>query len=432
MIENLALARMQFAANITFHILFPTINIALAWVLCLIKWQVWRRQDSYWQSAYRLWIKIFALTFALGVVSGITMSAQFGTNWPGFMIFASPVAGPLLSYEVLSAFFLEATFLGIMLFGQRRVSPGLHTLSCFIVAIGTTLSAFWIMALNSWMHTPSGISVIDGHLHVTHWWQVINNPSMWPRLTHMLLASSITTGCLIIGLCGYRIKYGYDESPLLKKACIWTCVLSLTQIFCGDILGLNTLAHQPAKIAAIEGVWHDQRGAPLLLAAIPDNATQSHRWSVGIPTLASLILTHQSDGLIRGLSSFEHKPQMTPVFWSFRVMVGTGLLILLFSIYGTVMTHRSKQSSQSIFIRSCPYLTFLGWVATCAGWYVTEVGRQPWLIYGLLKTADAVSDVSSPVLLSSFLMYLGIYISLIIAYISTIFYLARQHASPAR
>ncbi len=427
MTDPLALARIQFGANITFHILFPTINLALSWVLCYIKCQINRPNGAYWLQCYKLWIKIFALTFALGVVSGITMSAQFGTNWPGFMTFSSAVAGPLLSYEVLSAFFLEATFLGIMLYGQKRVSQRLHTVSCFIVAFGTTLSAFWIMCLSSWMQTPDGVTVIHNKITVLDWWRVIFNPSMSIRLIHMLLASGITTGFLIIGVSCYRIRRGVDEWTLLQRACICTLALCILQIFNGDLLGLNSHQHQPAKVAAIEGVWQDQYGAPMLLFAWPNESKKTNDYAIGIPKLASLILTHQPNGLIKGLTSFPDKPKMAPVFWSFRVMIATGLFMLFMSLFGTIACYKKTSRFGEKFIALAPYTTFIGWLATCAGWYVTEMGRQPWLIYGYLKTHDAASHIPAHTLQGSLLSYCTLYVFLIGAYISTVFYCARRY-----
>ena len=306
-LDPVILARIQFAANITFHILFPTISIAMGWVLLYFKARFNRSGDEAWMDAYGFWVKIFALTFALGVVSGITMSFQFGTNWPGFMQHVGNVAGPLLAYEVLTAFFLEATFLGIMLFGRAKVSNRVHTLATFLVAFGTTVSAFWIIVLNSWMQTPAGVEVIAGKVHVQSWLAVIFNPSMPYRLTHMLLASGLTVAFLVAGVSAYRWLRGDRAAAVahtLKTGVSLAALLIPLQVLVGDMHGLNTFQHQPAKLAAIEGVWHTERGAPLLLFALPDEATQSNRFEVGIPKLASLIITHHPDGEIRGLNEF--------------------------------------------------------------------------------------------------------------------------------
>ncbi len=339
--DPLLLARIQFGANITFHILFPTITIALGWALLYFKLrhnravrvQGLRPTDSTpWLMAYRFWVKIFALTFALGVVSGITMSFQFGTNWPGFMQTVGNIAGPLLAYEVLTAFFLEATFLGIMLFGSTRVSNRVHTLATVLVAGGTTLSAFWILVLNSWMHTPAGFELRAGVAHATDWWAIVFNPSMPFRVAHMLLASGLTVAFLLAGISAYRWLRNdrSDEVRLTMRAGVGVAALLIPlQILVGDLHGLNTLQHQPAKIAAIEAVWETQRGAPLVLFGLPDSDTRQTRYAIELPKMGSLILTHKPDGEIRGLNSFEGRhPPVAPVFFAFRLMVAVGLLML--------------------------------------------------------------------------------------------------------
>ena len=312
--DALILARMQFAANITFHILFPTISIALAWVLLFFRLR-WRRASlrgdaaraQGWLDAYRFWTKVFALSFALGVVSGITMSFQFGTNWPGFMEKVGNIAGPLLGYEVLTAFFLEAGFLGVMLFGHGKVGERMHLVSTFLVAFGTTLSAFWILALNSWMQTPAGHEIVGGEYHVRSWLAVIFNPSFPYRFAHMLLASALTCAFLLAGLSAWQVLRGVGRraaAPVMRTGLTLAAVLIPVQIFVGDMHGLNTLKHQPAKIAAMEGVWDTERGAPLLLFAIPDAKERKNHFEIAVPKLASLILTHEADGEIRGLNDF--------------------------------------------------------------------------------------------------------------------------------
>lgn len=282
-LDTLMLSRIQFAANISFHILFPAINIALCWFLFYFRIQLNRTGDEIWMRCYRFWIKIFALTFALGVVSGITMSFQFGTNWPGYMEKAGTIAGPLLGYEILTAFFLEATFLGIMLFGINRVSARVHTFATGLVTLGTSLSAFWILALNSWMQTPAGVEIRDGVAIPVDWWAVIFNPSFPYRLAHMLMASGLTVAFLIAGISAYRLLKG-DHKPAprlaLKVAITAAALMVPVQFVLGDLHGLNTLKHQPAKIAAVEAIWHTERGAPLILFAIPDEETRSNHFSV--------------------------------------------------------------------------------------------------------------------------------------------------------
>ncbi|HRA62977.1 MAG TPA: cytochrome ubiquinol oxidase subunit I, partial [Burkholderiaceae bacterium] len=317
-LDPFLLARMQFAANITFHILFPTISISLGWALLFFKTRYVATGQSHWMDAYQFWVKIFALTFALGVVSGVTMSFQFGTNWPGYMNAVGNVAGPLLAYEVLTAFFLEATMLGIMLFGRGRVSERVHTLATWLVAIGTTMSAFWILALNSWMQTPAGFVMIDGQAHVTSWMEVIFNPSFPYRLTHMLIASGLTVAFLLAGISAYRYlrqDRGQDVRATLKVGIYAAALLIPLQVVVGDLHGLNTLEHQPAKLAAMEGIWQTHKGAPAVLFALPDQATQSNRFEIAIPNLASLYLTHSWDGEVKGINDFGNlHPPVAPVF----------------------------------------------------------------------------------------------------------------------
>ncbi|MBA4749468.1 MAG: cytochrome ubiquinol oxidase subunit I [Alphaproteobacteria bacterium] len=425
------LARVQFAANITFHILFPSITIALAWFLFFFKTRFSATQDQKWMDAYYFWTKVFALCFALGVVSGITMSFQFGTNWPGFMKSVGNIAGPLLGYEVLTAFFLEATFLGIMLFGFSRVPTWLHTLATFLVALGTSLSAFWILALNSWMQTPAGFEIINGKAYALDWMAIIFNPSFPYRMTHMLLASGLTAGFFVVGLSSYRWLRG-DRVPAVRAALrtgITVCALLIPiQIVVGDLHGLNTLKHQPQKVAAMEGIWETQKGAPALVFALPNEEERRDDYAVEIPKLASLILTHELDGEIKGLNEFVgNHPPVAPVFWAFRVMVFTGVLMLL-AAWATAFVLYRRGEITPFLARCLVPMTFSGWVATVAGWYVTEIGRQPWLVYGVLRTKDAVSDVPTPMIGLSLTMYLSIYVVLLLAFISTLFYMARKAA----
>jgi cytochrome d ubiquinol oxidase subunit I len=426
--DALLLARMQFAANITFHILFPTITIALGWLLLFFKLR-WRATgDAKWHAAYRTWVKVFALSFALGVVSGITMSFQFGTNWPGFMERVGNIAGPLLGYEVLTAFFLEAAFLGIMLFGQGRVSDRVHTLATFLVAFGTTLSAFWILVLNSWMQTPVGFEMIDGQAHPTDWAAIVFNPSFPYRLSHMLLASGLTVAFLVAGLSAWRRLRGDASAEVqatLRTGLVLGAVLIPLQILAGDLHGLNTLEHQPAKVAAMEGIWETERGAGLRLFALPDEENRTNHYEIQIPKLASLILTHELDGEVKGLNEFEHHPPVAPVFWSFRVMVGIGMLMLAVSWLGVWQLKRRGEPARWL-LRALVGMTFAGWVATLAGWYVTEIGRQPWVVYGVLSTADAASTVPAPLIGISLGLYLSIYAVLLVAYISVLFHLMHK------
>jgi cytochrome bd ubiquinol oxidase subunit I len=431
--DPVVLARIQFAANMTFHILFPTISIAMGWVLLFFKTRFTATGQTHWMDAYQFWVKVFALTFALGVVSGITMSFQFGTNWPGFMNTVGNVAGPLLAYEVLTAFFLEATMLGIMLFGRGRVSERVHTMATFLVAAGTTASAFWILALNSWMHTPSGFVMIDGQAHVTSWLEVIFNPSFPYRLTHMLLASGLTVAFLLAGLSAYRWLRGDRGAAVqasLRTGLYVAAVLIPLQIGVGDLHGLNTLHHQPAKIAAMEGIWETQKGAPAVLFALPDKATQTNQYEIAIPKLASLYLTHDWNGEIKGIKEFgDLHPPVAPVFWAFRVMVGVGMLMLAVSWLGSWQIR--KNALRPWLARVLVGMTFAGWVALIAGWYVTEIGRQPWLVQGVLTAADAASKVPASNIAFTLVMYLSLYVVLLTSYVGVIFYLARKASDPA-
>ncbi len=442
--DPLLLARFQFAANITFHILFPTISIALGWALLYFKLRhnQWARchglpftANTPWLQAYHLWVKVFALTFALGVVSGITMSFQFGTNWPGFMQAVGNIAGPLLAYEVLTAFFLEATFLGIMLYGHSRVGNRLHTLATVLVAGGTTLSAFWIIVLNSWMHTPAGFELRDGVAHATDWWAIVFNPSMPYRLTHMMIASGLTVAFLVAGVSAYRWRRGDrgDDVRLTMRTGVTVAALLIPlQIVVGDLHGLNTLQHQPAKVAAMEGIWQTQKGAPMTLFGLPDEAARETRYAIEVPKLASLVLTHELDGEVKGLDAFvgQHPP-VAPVFFSFRLMVGIGLLMLVVSWIGWwQLRPKSRRPDPSPLLTGALFaMAFSGWVAVLAGWYTTEIGRQPWLVYGVLTTAQAAGPVPAPTIALTLAIYVVMYLALTVVYVATVFRLARKGAA---
>jgi cytochrome bd ubiquinol oxidase subunit I len=439
--ENaLLLARIQFAANISFHILFPTITIALGWVLVFLRVRSLQTRDPKWMEAYMFWVKVFALSFALGVVSGITMSFQFGTNWPGFMERVGNVAGPLLAYEVLTAFFLEAVFLGIMLFGAKRVPVWAHLSATILVAFGTTLSAFWILVLNSWMHTPQGFELRDGVVHATDWMQIIFNPSLPYRLAHTLLASGLTVAFLIFGLSAWRWLRGDHAASVatgMRLGVVLAALLIPVQIVAGDMHGLNTLEHQPAKVAAMEANWETRGNVPLVLFALPDKESRSNRYEIAIPNLASIILKHDPAGVVPGLNDFVAAdgtvlhPPVLQVFWSFRVMVGMGLLMLAVSWAGMwLLWRRGAANLPRPFLYAGVAMTFSGWIATLAGWYTTEIGRQPWLVTGVLSTADAVGPVPPAMVAASLFGYLAIYGALLVAYIVVLFHLARNPWKP--
>jgi cytochrome d ubiquinol oxidase subunit I len=439
------LSRIQFAANISFHILFPAINIALCWFLVYFRLRHTAARGTpaaqSWEEAYYLWTKVFALSFALGVVTGITMSFQFGTNWPGYMERAGNIAGPLLGYEVLTAFFLEATFLGIMLFGRGRVSDRVHLVATLMVAIGTTLSAFWILSLNSWMQTPAGYQIIDGEFHAVDWLAIVFNPSFPYRLAHMLLASTLTTAFLIAGLSAWQLlrKTANNGTHLALRTGVLAAAIAIPlQILAGDMHGLNTLEHQPAKIAAMEGIWHTEKRAPLTLFGWPNEKERRTDYAIQVPGLASLILAHDIDAEIKGLNEFpDAHPPVAPVFWSFRVMVGTGMLMLVVSWWAAFTWWRRRRTvapGESPYsrwqLRLLAAMTFSGWLATLAGWYVTEIGRQPFLVYGVLRTADLVADHAPGMVLSTLIAYLTLYALLLSAYVLVLMYMAKHPAMP--
>jgi cytochrome d ubiquinol oxidase subunit I len=428
-LDAIAIARMQFGLNIGFHILFPSITIALAWILVGFRVQLARTGEERWRTTYKLWTKVFALSFAMGVVSGIVMSFQFGTNWPGYMNKVGNIAGPLLAYEVLTAFFLEATFLGVMLFGMNRVPGWLHLTSTVLVAVGTTLSAFWILALNSWMQTPTGytFTLADNQLIAEDWLAVIFNPSFPYRFTHMMLASGLTAAFLVAGLSAWRLLKAPDDAAArttLRTGVLLAAVLAPLQILVGDLHGLNTLEHQPAKIAAMEAIWNTRAGAPLVLFAIPNETTRTNDYAIEIPKGASLVLKHDTDAELKGLDAFApHTPPVAPVFFAFRVMVGMGVSMLLLAWFGAWRL-RNNAAAPRWLLWTFAGFTFAGWIATLAGWLVTEIGRQPWLVTGVLRTVEAAGKVSEAKLGASLTGYLITYGIMLLAYIVVLTHLA--------
>ncbi|WP_339857773.1 cytochrome ubiquinol oxidase subunit I [Pseudohongiella acticola] len=432
-IDPFILARAQFAANISFHILFPSITMGLGWILLFFRLRFTSTGDQHWENAYHFWVKIFALSFAIGVVSGITMSFQFGTNWPGFMEQAGNIAGPLLGYEVLTAFFLEATFLGVMLFGKNRVSNRTHLLACALVAVGTSLSAFWILSLNSWMQTPTGYSLEDGVFYVDSWAAIIFNPSFPYRLAHMMTATLLTASFLVMGVSAWRMKRKVDgpaTTKVFKAMVVMAMILAPLQVVIGDLHGLNTLEHQPAKIAAIEGVWETHNAVPFTVFGFPDETTRTTRFALEIPFAASWILTGDLNGEVLGLNEFpDQHPPVALVFWSFRIMVGMGLLMILVSWWAGWELFKRKQKPSTWLINAASWMAFSGWVAVLAGWYVTEIGRQPWIVYGLLSSAEVVADHGSGILLSTFTAYIALYLFILLSYVATLRYMATKPAA---
>ncbi|PWC37435.1 cytochrome ubiquinol oxidase subunit I [Azospirillum sp. TSO35-2] len=395
-LDPLILSRIQFAFTISFHILFPSFTVGLAcWIALLEALWVGTGKGIY-RSLSEFWTKIFALSFGLGVVSGIVMSYQFGTNWSRWSDTVGNVLGPLIQYEVVTAFFLEAAFLGILLFGRDRVPRGIHLMAACLVALGTLLSSFWILSANSWMHTPAGFTIRDGRYFVTDWWQVVFNPSFPYRLVHMVTAMFLTTSFVVAGISAwYLLTRRYlDHARLgLSMALGLITVLAPLQIFLGDQHGLNTLEHQPAKIAAMEGNWEGGTRAPLVLFAIPDVKAETNHWEIGIDGLSSLILTHDLNGRVPGLKEFpaDERPSPAIIFWTFRLMVGIGMLMLAVAVVHLVLRFRDRLYRTDWFFRVLIACMPIGFIAILAGWFTTEIGRQPWVVQGHLRTADAVT-----------------------------------------
>ncbi|MDX3772577.1 cytochrome ubiquinol oxidase subunit I [Chromatiaceae bacterium AAb-1] len=417
------LSRLQFAFTISFHILFPSITIGLATLIAI--WEgLWLKTANpvYLQLA-KFWIKPFAITFGMGVVSGIVLSYEFGTNFSEFSRVAGAVIGPLMAYEVLTAFFLEAGFLGIMLFGWQRVGPRLHFFATVTVAIGTWISAFWIIAANSWMHTPAGYELIDGVFHASSWFEVIFNPSMPYRLTHMLLAAFITATFVVMATSAWYLKQNREHAFARKglSMTLWLAlILTPLQAFVGDLHGLNVKEHQPVKLAAMEGIWPEkEQGAPLLLFAIPDKNAEKNHFEIAIPKLASLILTHDPDGELTGLTSVppDQRPNVAVVFYSFRIMVGIGLLMIAVSIAGAWLRYRKTLYRSRWFLTLCSWMAPSGIIAVLAGWYVVEVGRQPWLVQGLIRTTDVISPLPAERVLFSLTLFVITYSLLFAVYL---------------
>lgn len=429
--DALLLSRIQFGFTVGFHILFPTLTIGLAWFLVFFEARWRRTRQAHWLELYRFWVKIFALTFGMGVVSGLVLSYQFGTNFSRFSQLAGPVMGPLLSVEVLTAFFVEAGFLGVMLFGWDKVGPRLHFLASLLVAIGTTNSAFWILSANSFMHTPQGAAFVDGVLIPHDWWAVVFNPSFPYRLLHMLLASALTSALVIAGGSAWCLYHGfYPEASLsaLKTAIALLAIAAPTQIVAGDMHGLNVREHQPMKVAAMEALWETTRGAPLVAFAWPDQEAQTNRFAIEIPRLASLILTHELDGEVRGLNEVPRaqQPPVMPVFFGFRLMVGLGFVFVLLAVGGLWAWRRGRLDEarrlQQVFMLATP----LGFVATLAGWIVAETGRQPWLVHGMIRTADAVSPIPAASVAVSLALFVLVYGLLFAAYLYFVLKLVRK------
>lgn len=399
-LDPVLLARLQFAFTISFHILFPAFTIGLASWLAVVEWRWLKTGNEIYREVFRMWVKIFAVTFGMGVVSGVVLSYQFGTNWSVFSDKVGNVLGPLLGFEVLTAFFLEASFLGIMLFGWNRVSPKMHFAATVAVATGTLFSAFWILAANSWMQTPQGFFTgDDGLYYPTHWLAIIFNPSFPYRLIHMVTAAYLTTAFVVSGIGAFylfRRQFIPHAKVMFGMAMLMAVFVAPLQLFFGDLHGLNTFKEQPVKVAAMEGLWETQKGAPLVLFGWPDEQMEATRFALEIPKLSSLILTHTLDGEVKGLKEWpkEKRPPVAPVFWSFRIMVGVGMMMILTGVLAALLHWKKQLFDTRWFQVWCMLLTPAGFIAVLSGWFVTEIGRQPYLVFNTLLTSDAISPVA--------------------------------------
>lgn len=408
------LSRIQFAFTVSFHIIFPSFTIGLAAFIAtlLVRWRMTGEEKFHRLARY--WTKIFAVSFAMGVVSGIVLSYEFGTNWSRFSVVVGNVLGPLLGYEVLTAFFLEASFLGIMLFGWQRVSPNLHVLAAILVAIGTSFSAFWILAANSWMQTPAGHEVRDGIAFPVSWIEIVFNPSFPYRFAHMFTAAFLTTS-IVVAAVGARYllanRFVEEGKTMLRMGIGMVAVLAPLQLVIGDMHGLNTAHHQPAKVAAMEAHWDGSRPADLVLFAIPDEKNETNTFELSIPGLASFIITHDLNGLFKGLKDFppSERPPVTPVFFAFRIMVGLGVLMIAGGVLGAVLWARGRLFDARWYLTAVSYAWPTGFIAILAGWWVTETGRQPWIATGILRTADAASPVAAGAVLTTLILFVLVY-----------------------
>ncbi|WP_049217357.1 cytochrome ubiquinol oxidase subunit I [Proteus mirabilis] len=412
------LARIQFAFTVSFHIIFPAITIGLASFLALLEGLWLKTKEPSYLSLYQFWIKIFAVNFGMGVVSGLVMAYQFGTNWSGFSQFAGSITGPMLTYEVLTAFFLEAGFLGIMLFGWNKVGRKLHFFATCMVALGTLISTFWILSSNSWMQTPQGYAIENGVVVPVDWLQVVFNPSFPYRLLHMSIGAFLASALFIASCAAWLLLKGQNTAPVRKmfSMALWlVLIIAPIQAFVGDAHGLNTLEHQPAKIAAIEGHWDNatKEATPLILFGIPDMAEEKTKYAIEIPYLGSLILTHSLDKQIPALKSFapEDRPNSSIIFWSFRVMAGLGMLMICLGLLSVILRKKKRLYHSPLFLRFALLMGSTGLIAILAGWFTTEIGRQPWVVYGLQRTKDAVSAHGDIQMSLSLLAFILVYFS---------------------
>lgn len=427
-LDPLLLSRIQFAFVVSFHAIFPVFSIGLASYIALLEGLYYKTRNPAWMRLSKFWTRIFAVVFGMGVVSGIVMSFQFGTNWSNFAYATANFIGPLLSYEVITAFFLEAAFLGVLLFGRDKVAPGTHLFAACMVAIGTFISSFWILATNSWMHTPAGVELHNGIFHITSWLEAIFNSSFPYRFMHMGLASFLTGGFVVAGVSAWYLLRGHDVEVNQKalSMCLWLLlIIAPAQAVIGDFHGLNTLEHQPVKVAAMEGNWETQNSVPLLLFALPSKETQSNRFEIGIPKLASFILTHDMNGEVPGIkeAAVAEQPPIGIVFWSFRVMVALGVLMIAFAFSGLWLRWRGRLYEHKLFLQGLTWMIAAPFVAVIAGWLVTETGRAPWLVYGMMSHSEGLTpSLTGGMALFTLIGYIAVYA---VVFSAGIYYLTR-------
>ena len=427
-LDPIFISRLQFAFVVSFHAIFPVFTIGLAAYVAVLEALHFRTNNPVYLKLSKFWIKVFAVVFGMGVVSGIVMAFQFGTNWSNFAFSASNFLGPVLSYEVVTAFFLEATFLGVLLFGRDKVPKGMHLFSACMVAIGTFISSFWILSANSWMHTPAGVEMVDGMIHMTSWMQAIFNPSFPYRFGHMALASFITGGVVVAGVSAWYLRH--DRNIETSKKALKMCVIMLAvatplQLFVGHEHGLNTFEHQPVKVAAMEGAWETKAGAPLILFAIPDAANETNHFEISIPYLASIVLTKSPSGVVPGLLEVpaDERPPVGVVFWSFRVMVGLGLIFIAVYLFAAWQLYRGRLYESPRLLQIFTWLIPTPFVAVLAGWFVTEVGRQPWMIQGMMRLDEGVTpSITGWMALVTLIGYIAVYA---VVFYAGLFYLRK-------
>ena len=427
-LDPLLLSRLQFAFVVSFHAIFPVFTIGLASYIALLHGLFYKTENPAWDRLALFWTKVFAVVFGMGVVSGIVMSFQFGTNWSNFAYATSNFLGPVLSYEVVTAFFLEAAFLGVLLFGRNKVPEGVHLFAAIMVAVGTFISSFWILSANSWMQTPVGFELIDGRFHITSWMEALFNPSFGYRFVHMGMASFLTGGFVVAGVSAWFLlrKRDVEANKKALSMCLWLLlILAPAQAVVGDFHGLNTLEHQPTKVAAMEGNWETQTNVPLLLFAIPDKESQTNHFEIGIPNLASLILTHHIDGEVPGLNAVpvEEQPPVIIVFWAFRVMVGIGVLMIAVALTGLFLRRNGRVYENPLFLKTLTVMIASPFLAVLGGWIVTESGRAPWLVYGVMTHAEGLTpSLTGGMALFTLIGYIAVYS---VVFLTGIYYLTR-------